>query len=140
MHRKLQQIVRICCWQNHFRNDLPDKPMTILENIFKYKLFIWLLFKSKLQQKWEYVVDNIIFGPSYPINLWKSLKTHLNENFSFDYFLIVTTRKSVNMLLTISYSDRLTRLTYDNTFLCILFILFLFIRKQQQKKLVCRWQ
>ena len=114
LHRKLQQIVRICCWQYHFRNDLPDKPMTILENIFKYKLFIWLLIKGKLQQKWEYVVDNIIFGPSYPINLWKSLKTHLNVNFSFDYFLIVMPRKSENMLLTLSYSDRLTRLTYDN--------------------------
>ena len=67
--------------QYHILYVLPDKPMKILENTFKCKLFIWLHFNRKLEQKWEYVVYNIIFGAFYPINLWKSLKTHFYVNY-----------------------------------------------------------
>ena len=37
---------------------------------------MWLLFNRKLQQKLEYVVDNIIFGPFTRLtyeNLWKHI-------------------------------------------------------------------
>ena len=83
-NRKLQQIVRIYCWQYHFWNVLPDKPMTILENTFKCKLiFDYFVNYNK---KWGYVVDNIIFGTSYPINLRKSLKTHFYVYYLFIIF------------------------------------------------------
>ena len=93
---------------------LPDYPMTIFGNTFKCKLFIVCFLFGNNNKKWEYVVDNIIFGTSCPINLWKYLKTHLNVNYLCDYILIVNYNKSENMLLTISYSDRLTWLTYEN--------------------------
>ena len=126
LHRKLQQIVRICCWQYHFRNSLPDKPMTILENIFKYKLFIWLLFKSKLQQKWEYVVDNIIFGPSYPIKLWESFRTHFYVYYLFYFFLFVNNNKKSyyvfdNNIFRIVLHDYVL-IIFETTFRCKLYI------------------
>ena len=72
---------------------LPDYPMTIFGNTFQCKLFMWLLLNRKLQQKREYVVDNIIFEPFYPINLWKSLKTHFYVNYLFDFLLVVNNNK-----------------------------------------------
>ena len=69
---KQQQKVKICCWQYHFRNVLPDKPMTILENTFKCKFSIWLLFNRKLQQIvriccWQYHFRNVL--PDKPMTI-----------------------------------------------------------------------
>ena len=63
--RKQQQKVKICCWQYHIRNVLPDKLMKIIKNTFKCKLINWILFNRKLQQKvttccWQYHIRNVV--------------------------------------------------------------------------------
>ena len=136
---------------------LPDYPMTLFGNTFQCKLFIVCFLFGNNNTKWDYVVDNIIIGPFYRINLWKSLKTRFYVNYLFHFLLVVnnnkkrkfvvdnmifgpfytitlwpylethfnvnyslfafysgTTTQSEIMLLTISYSERLTPLTYDN--------------------------
>ena len=133
-----------------------------------------------------YEVENIIFGTSYPINLSQSLKTHLygkkifvffsrkqiensyyvfnihifririqnynmtllentfHVNNSFDYFLIYNYNKKWeyvvdNDIFRIVLHD-CPLIIFENTFLCKLFICFLFIREQQQKVRICCWQ
>ena len=94
--------------------DLPDYPMTLFGNTFQCKLFIVCFLFGNNNTKWEYVVDNILFGTSYPINLWQSLETLFYVNDSLFAFYSGTTTQREYILLTISYSDRLTWLTYEN--------------------------
>ena len=66
-------------------------------------------------KKWEYVVDNIIFGLSFPINLWKSLKTHFYVNSSFVCYLSVKHNKRLeyydveNIIFGTSYPINLSQ-------------------------------
>ena len=80
-------------------------------------------------KEWEYIVENIIFGAAYPINLWQSLKTHFYVYYLFDFFLVVNNDKDweyvvYNIIFGIVLPD-LPMTIFENTFLCILFIWFL---------------
>ena len=69
-------------------------------------------------------------GSSYPINLWKSLKTHFYVNYLFCFFSRIQNKNSYYVLniliIRICLPDYLMTI-FENTFLCILFILFLLV-------------
>ena len=94
---------------------LPDYSMTTVQITFPRKLKVCLLLVVNNVKDWQYIVDIIIFGTSYQINIWQSLKTNFYVKYIYLFaYYSGTTTKIENMLLTISYSERLTRLTYDN--------------------------
>ena len=112
------------------------KTNLIVNNLFDYFLIV------NYNKKWEYFVDNIIFGPSYPIYLWKSLKKHISMQIIYFYFSRLQNKYSYYVLFILIFRIGLPyypMTIFENTFLCILCISFLFNRKEPQKVRICCW-
>ena len=67
LSRKQQQKVRIYCWQYHIRKRLNRLTYdNLLKHVSMYIIYLFAFYSGTTIKKWEYVVDNIIFGIGLP--------------------------------------------------------------------------